>query len=131
MKIAILEHCIVNNRLARLLRFLRRHMRWSAMVCECLRWSAMVCDGLRWSAMLLEPQNRRKMAHFIAMCGRAYRHPRSSPPRHSRTCQVCSFVFEADSRDAVGKWAEGARYGVVLYKSDTCVMFPCLSLFCH
>ena len=28
---------------------------------------------LRWSAMLLEPQNRRKMTHFIATCGRALR----------------------------------------------------------
>ena len=28
------------------------------------------CDFLGWSAMLLEPQNRRKTAHFIA--GRAY-----------------------------------------------------------
>ena len=27
---------------------------------------------MRWCTMLLEPQNRRKMAHFIAACGRAY-----------------------------------------------------------
>ena len=33
---------------------------------------AMVCDGVRWCAMLLEPQNRRKTAHFFATCGRAY-----------------------------------------------------------
>ena len=33
----------------------------------------MVCDGLRWSAMLLEAQNRREKAHFIAACGRAFR----------------------------------------------------------
>ena len=32
----------------------------------------MVCDGLRWSAMILEAQNRRKITHFMATCGRAY-----------------------------------------------------------
>ena len=31
-----------------------------------------ICDDLRWSAMLLDAQNRKKMAHFIAACGRAY-----------------------------------------------------------
>ena len=30
------------------------------------------CYDLRWFAMLLEAQNRRKMAHFIAPCGRAF-----------------------------------------------------------
>ena len=30
------------------------------------------CDGLQWFAMLLEAQNHRKMAHFIAPCGRVY-----------------------------------------------------------
>ena len=34
---------------------------------------AMICDGLRWSVMLLEAQNRRKITHFIAACGRAFR----------------------------------------------------------
>ena len=27
------------------------------------------CDVLQWSAMLLETQNRKKTAHFIASCG--------------------------------------------------------------
>ena len=30
-----------------------------------------ICDVLPWSAMLLEAQYGRKMAHFIASCGRA------------------------------------------------------------
>ena len=38
-----------------------------------LRWgTGGTCDHLQWSAMLLEPQNRRKMAHFIAVCGRGH-----------------------------------------------------------
>ena len=32
----------------------------------------MICVGLRWSAMLLDAQNRKKMAHFIATCGRVF-----------------------------------------------------------
>ena len=30
-----------------------------------------ICDDLRWTAMLQEAQNRKTMANFIAMCGRA------------------------------------------------------------
>ena len=30
------------------------------------------CDDLRWPGMFLEAKNRRKMAHFIAACGRAF-----------------------------------------------------------
>ena len=40
----------------------------AAIVLEKL---AMFCNVLRCSVMLLEAQNRRKMAHFIASCGRA------------------------------------------------------------
>ena len=29
----------------------------------------MICDGLGLSATVLQAQNRRKMAHFIAACG--------------------------------------------------------------
>ena len=42
----------------------------------------MVCDGLRWSAMLLEAQNGRKTAHFIAACGWTYRPPTELGPKN-------------------------------------------------
>ena len=45
---------------------------WVADWPHCCDFLGDRCDDLRWSAMPLEPKNRRKTAHFIARCGRAY-----------------------------------------------------------
>ena len=45
---------------------------WVADWPHCCDFKEDTCDDLRWSAMLLEAQNRREMAQFIAACGRAY-----------------------------------------------------------
>ena len=44
---------------------------WVADWPHCCHFERDTCDGLRQSAMLLEAQNRKKMTHFIALCGRA------------------------------------------------------------
>ena len=54
---------------------------------------AIICDDLRWSAMHLEAQNRRKMSHFIEMCGRALR------PSH--TLQYCIPVMVGSKAPAM------------------------------
>ena len=39
---------------------------WVADWPHCCDFLGDTCDDLRWCAMLLEPQNYRKTAHFIA-----------------------------------------------------------------
>ena len=46
---------------------------------------------MRWSAMPLEAQNRRKTAHFIALCGRALRGHVKIP--HSRMTKTCRGII--------------------------------------
>ena len=46
---------------------------WVADWPNCCDIGGDTCNDLRWPSMLLEAQNRRKMTHFIAACGRAFR----------------------------------------------------------
>ena len=70
---------------------------WITDWTHCCDFEGDTCDDLRWSSVLLETQNRRKMAHFIASCGRALKGgasfiPFTEPRMRILSSLNCSFM---------------------------------------